>query len=161
MQMIDFNKKYNDSVIQDNWKQGLLPHFSGVVIGDGTMIAMGENSFRIGGVLQHHVYPICESSISSFMKFEHEFVEIEPRQNRVVAHEPDYYAICGEGGMGNEGFVAVIKGDSLIWSAFFTVSNPFYELRMQGNSIIATSTHDRFWKFPVSEPWNGIIQSDE
>ena len=157
MLIIDLNKKYDNLIVQDNWKNGKLPHFSAIVIGDGRVVAMGEQTFKDDNSYESYIYPIVESTISSFMEFSGDFVAITVMVNRAYIPEIDCHVICGEGQMGNEGFVALVKGEILIWSAFFTISNPFYEVKRIGNVIIAKSTHDIFWEFPIFEPWKAHV----
>jgi hypothetical protein len=154
-------EKYDNPVIQDNWRAGRIPHFSGIVIGDGRMIVMGEQIFLHNGTHECHIYPIVESVISSFIEFSGEFIETAVMKSRTYIPEFGGQVVCGEGEMGNEGFVALVNADILIWSAFFTVSNPFYEVKRSGDSIIAKSTHDVLWEFPISAPWNARVLGAE
>lgn len=157
MQMIDLNRRFDDPIVQDRWKNELIPHFVGILVGDGTLVSMSEQCDSE----ECSVEPVCASTIASFLEFSGEFVQLTAMVNRVYIPEIDCHAICGEGQMGNEGFVALVRGDTLMWSAFFTLSNPFYEITRRGDSIIAKSTHQIFWEFPIFEPWRvRVVGSD-
>jgi hypothetical protein len=153
MLKIDFNRSFDNVIIQNNWKEGLIPHFPGIVIGDGNMVSMKQKYADTEGRGECYVYSDHESTIEKFIAHSDHFVEINAMVNRVYVPECDCYAICGEGAMGNEGFVALVKGETLIWAAFFTISNPFYEVARNGDFIVAKSTHDLLWEFPIAEPW--------
>ena len=46
--------------------------------------------------------------------------------------------VFGDGGMGNEGYIASVTPDNnLNWSLFFTNSNPIMRAEMQGRTIVA------------------------
>lgn len=49
---------------------------------------------------------------------------------------------CGEGEMGNEGFIArTDKDNNIEWFLFSTTSNPFVDMKRQGDFIYIQSTH--------------------
>ena len=44
--------------------------------------------------------------------------------------------------MGSDGFIAVEDEEgALVWAVFFTTSNPFVEVRSEGELLVATSEH--------------------
>ncbi len=47
--------------------------------------------------------------------------------------------VCGEGGLGCDGFVAVIRSDldEILWIAFFTQSNPFEVVQLAEDCVMA------------------------
>lgn len=50
--------------------------------------------------------------------------------------------LCGEGEMGNEGFIArTDKDNNIEWFLFSTTSNPFVDIRRQGDFVYIHSTH--------------------
>ncbi|MDR0228118.1 MAG: hypothetical protein LBI72_03535 [Flavobacteriaceae bacterium] len=57
----------------------------------------------------------------------------------------DYVIICGDGGMGNEGYIARLDQENeLVWSLFSTASNPFMKIVVEGDFIYVQSSHN-FW----------------
>lgn len=57
----------------------------------------------------------------------------------------DYVIVCGDGGMGNEGYIARLDQENkLVWSLFSTVSNPFMKIVIEGDFIYVQSSHN-FW----------------
>ncbi len=97
MLIIDFERDNPDPTVQSYWKNGELPHFSGITIGDGRMVSMGEQVLEDGNFYESYVYPIVDSTLSSFMGFSGEFVSVTEMVNRAYIPEIDCYAICGEG----------------------------------------------------------------
>jgi hypothetical protein len=64
-----------------------------------------------------------------------------------------YVAVGGEGGMGSDGFVALLEHDvKLLWLAFFDWSNPFTEVSIKDTVVTAVSSLDTIWRFPVDAP---------
>ena len=118
------------------------------------MVVMDESVvMTTQGEAQHYVAPVCESWLDSFEDLSGQYVEITGLVP-LLPLEAGAEAICGEGAMGNEGFVAMLSHGLLRWAAFFTTSNPFYKLRLgQSDKLIATSTHEVEWRFPLDEPW--------
>ncbi len=61
---------------------------------------------------------------------------------------------AGEGGLGADGFVAVVKvSDSqLEWVAFFENSNPFVEVELRETEVLAKTNLSNTWRFPLDSP---------
>lgn len=57
----------------------------------------------------------------------------------------DYVIVCGDGGMGNEGYIARLDQENkLVWTLFSTVSNSFMKIVIEGDFIYVQSSHN-FW----------------
>jgi len=67
--------------------------------------------------------------------------------------------LAGESDYGSDGFVAVFDGDcqQLNWVAFFDCSNPFKEVYIDGDCVVALSTNGLYWKFPLKSPANASV----
>lgn len=63
-------------------------------------------------------------------------------------------AIGGGAGFGADGFVAVVSTDTgrLRWIAFSQQSNPFHEVSVANDFVIARSTSGSTWSFPIDRP---------
>lgn len=160
MLSLDLHTQARSEMVQSHWRLGRLPHFSGITLGDGRLIVMSEASHLAGGQMACRVSPVCESCVSSFVEFSGEFVEVTSTTPLLHLNE-GLSAIAGEGEMGNEGFVALVSGTVLVWSAFFTSANPFYQLNLgqAGKLLVATSTHELHWHFPMASPWDVTVSS--
>ncbi|MDF9619094.1 hypothetical protein P5705_15715 [Pseudomonas entomophila] len=63
--------------------------------------------------------------------------------NNKLSLESGQVMLCGEGEMGNEGFIArTNKDNNLEWFLFSTTSNPFVDMRRQGDLVYVQSTHN-------------------
>lgn len=70
-------------------------------------------------------------------------------------------AVCGECGMGSDGFVAVQASEepaSLLWLAFFDFSNPFDSVRFEEGFLKATNNLLEEWSFSLTNPWQVKIR---
>ncbi|MDM5181103.1 hypothetical protein PO883_28370 [Massilia sp. DJPM01] len=151
---IDLNAQYFHPTIAGHWKTDSLPDFIGIIAGDGTMLALEETEDYVDRRPRYDIRPAGLTSIDSFAgNPENYFNEVTPYIHRAPIIGTEAYAICGEGVMGNEGFVAVVNPRGLVWAACFSVSNPFYEVRVVDHCVAATSTHEIIWRFPVVRPW--------
>lgn len=79
---------------------------------------------------------------------------------RMIDEEGQIEVVAGESDHGSDGFVAVMsnKSKNLKWLAFFTCSNPFSRLVIDNNQILATSTLEITWVFPVNKPEAVIVK---
>ncbi|WP_404932194.1 hypothetical protein [Massilia atriviolacea] len=117
-------------------------------------------SAAVDGKIRQHAYPICETSIGRFLGFGNEFVELAFDERRVPIPGTESFALCGEGAMGNEGFVAVVNEAGLAWAGFFTASNPFQQVAVAGACLVARTTHGSTWRFPLGAPWQVRIANE-
>lgn len=150
---LTYDEKFANLTIQDHWKKGHILQYVGVALGTGKLISVNQN-YNIENLAESTLKVINEFDIESLRISTDSFVEVTIMSKVIQIPSLNCCAIFGEGQMGNEGFVAVTRSDSLIWSAFFTNSNPFYELNLLENSLIAKSTHEVYWEFPIYQPWN-------
>ncbi|MCK6588071.1 MAG: hypothetical protein L6Q76_10845, partial [Polyangiaceae bacterium] len=69
---------------------------------------------------------------------------------------------CGEGAMGNEGFVAASDASSgqIRWVAFFNCSNPFIRVCAKDDNVVAENNHGHLWLFPRASPERVVISAD-
>ena len=64
-----------------------------------------------------------------------------------------YIAYRGEGSMGNEGFVAYADNHGkLIWLLFLDFSNPFWNIEIEGDNILATTELKCVFTIPIDSP---------
>ena len=65
----------------------------------------------------------------------------------------DMITVAGEGGFGEDGFVALLnQSGDLSWIAFFDCSNPFVKVSLTEVEVRATSNTGQVWTFPVLRP---------
>lgn len=69
-------------------------------------------------------------------------------------------ALAGEGSLGGDGFIAVTstRTGELVWYAFFESSNPFEQVRFEGDALVATTNLGDEWRFPLDSPASFTIK---
>ena len=62
--------------------------------------------------------------------------------------------VAGEGAYGSEGFVAAaeITSAQLLWLAYFDCSNPFEEVSLINDVVVAISSLGHTWRLPLLHP---------
>jgi len=99
------------------------------------------------------VRPLARSTLESFLGYRPDgwvsvtsLVNLRLDREGLVLH-------CGEGSLGADGFVAVREiAGPLRWAAFFQSSNPFRSVTLEGEHVVALSTLDHRWSFPLERP---------
>jgi hypothetical protein len=142
------------NLIIDQWTQGRVPIFNGVI----------ESSGRVHSV--HPVDPPRRLPMKLRVSTPGELPEVEWTTalpfEKVRDVESQMVAIVGECGMGSDGFVALQateNSESLIWLAFFDFSNPFESVRLEGGVIKARNNIGEEWHFTQSSKWKVEIHS--
>lgn len=143
-------------LVQSLWEQQMCPIVNGIVFGDGKIVELDKEK---SGGKQELFRVVNITDIKSFVDERGDYwtaitqlCEFElPQRNLIVRG--------GEGGFGGDGFVALsrISDSDLIWIAFFDYANPFIEVSMKGDLVVATSTLEYIWQFPIAEPYNGML----
>lgn len=133
--------------IQYYWKRKNISILD-LVYADGSIVSFKENWCR----KKYNI--LCKSTLKTYKVdyplFEDDAIEI---YNSVTNSLNGYIVYYGAGCMGNEGFVAYTDdNDKLLWSMFFTFSNPFLNLEIIDNNIIARTERDFIFTIPVENP---------
>ena len=140
--------------LEQAWQQGACPIVNGLLFPDGTVLPVNILPSRAGA-------PTFEPRTT--LKALDASAPLEWTAIGVLAHavslDGSYSAVGGEGGMGSDGFVAVTLGPDkqLLWVAFFDHSNPFEEIRFDGEDVVARSNLGREYRFPVASPENLVV----
>ncbi|MFC9541579.1 hypothetical protein ACFTQ7_17130 [Lysinibacillus sp. NPDC056959] len=138
--------------IQTNWKNNQLPGVDSVIYSSGKVIIMDSYEVFDGNNTNYFINPLCETSLESIMSF-NEDIWCEIEKHPQVKHHHDSIFICGEAGMGNEGFIAnVDKNNNLIWAFFSTISNPFNKLELEDHLLKAHATSDLIYVININKP---------
>ncbi|NHZ93163.1 hypothetical protein F2P45_29745 [Massilia sp. CCM 8733] len=154
MLTIDLDSRPSHPLVEANWKQFRMPCVCGILTGDGTVLLMEERSDYHEGNYRCQTWPVCETTIDSLCEYGMEFVDLTDYVRQPPIPGTNARAVCGEGSMGGDGFVAVVNDHGLVWAIFFTASNPFYEVNVVGDCVEAMSTHGVLWRFPIYRPWD-------
>ncbi|HEX8627329.1 MAG TPA: hypothetical protein VF755_04075 [Catenuloplanes sp.] len=139
-------------LLQRRWKEGKLPAVEGVVFDSGVV---EELDFDSSGWFARGTPPLRRgrrTDLAAWAAQNELWVMVNGWQLDLPAH--DLRLDHGEGGNGADGFLAAsgLRDGRLRWAAFFTTSNPFEELEMDGDVAVVTSNLDHVWRFPLQHP---------
>ncbi|MCE3605414.1 hypothetical protein LXA47_17655, partial [Massilia sp. P8910] len=154
MQKIDVNNEIFHPITQQLWQNSILPEFVGIITGDGRLISINQNNYFVDHEIRHEIKIGEESTIENLLKLTDDTISITPYGQGELIAGAEAFAFCGEGEMGNEGFVAVTNKHGLLWAAFFANSNPFYQVNIVENCVTAVNSYEATWHFPIDSPWN-------
>lgn len=150
---IDLRARTFHPLVEAHWKTHCLPDMVGIVAGNGRMLALDEQAFDEGAGRRLTVRAGALSTVDAQDVARHGYSEVIPYVQRAPIGATGAWAICGEGIMGNEGFVAVLNPHGLVWAMCSGLSNPFCDIAVAGDCVEARSTHDIVWRFPATRPW--------
>jgi len=112
-----------------------------------------------GSSIQSIATPLAETTASSVLNYNSR-AWVEVTQLKRLAWSSEYHVECGEGAMGNEGYVAMIGNvdGTLLWVLFCSQSNPFVDLQRDGDTIVAMTSYDQAWRIPGAEPEKFVLE---
>lgn len=133
-------------ILQEYWKKGTLPEADAIYFSDGTMMEFNEPdcinyfSFTSGLIID------LESEYGN----DGAEIEILGEMHDNLTGNIVYR---GAGCMGNEGFISYADCNSnIIWAIFSSFSNPFWEVKFEGEVIVATTELKYEWRIPKDKP---------
>jgi len=138
----------------ERWRQGETLHVDGITFASGRVVLLSTATVSEHGEPKCVASPLADSTIASVLSRNPDaWVAITP-MTATLDWEPEVRICCGEGAMGNEGFIAATSADlrTPIWVLFSTCSNPFTELRRAGADILADAGYDQTWRIPFANP---------
>lgn len=143
----------SQQIVQEHWKNKELLGYDSIVMGSGEVIIMSGYSVINGTEKSYFINAVCDTTVESIEKYNDDpWTEIELHPQHIKLENGDTI-YCGEGGMGNEGFVALEDKDgNLKWAFFSTQSNPFVGIDLMNDTIRAHSTYDRYYDINLLSP---------
>jgi len=138
--------------LQERWRRSESLHIDGVVFASGRVILFDVKELRAAdGTVTCVAAPFAETSAESVLHYNSDaWVEVTST-SRVDAGNARR-VLAGEGAMGNEGFIALERDETLEWVFFCTQSNPFSDLRVEGDIAYATDGYGNDWQIPLASP---------
>lgn len=123
--------------IQAQWKKSFVLGYDCIVHSNGKItIANFCRTENPNGKIKYYWSPLCDTTLADIEKYSEDiWTEVD------IFHGAFEYQgqkiVFGDGGMGNEGYIASIdlKGN-LNWSIFFTFSNPIDKAEVVENQLI-------------------------
>lgn len=140
-------------LIQEKFEEEECPLFDGVLFGTGAIVLMESRTYVGDSGVVGQVRPLARSTLDSFLEYNPDgwvsFTSLSSSRWELAG----LVLTCGEGSLGADGFVAVREIDGpLRWIAFFQNSNPFTSVSLAGDEVVALSTLNHLWRFPVDRP---------
>lgn len=128
-----------NNTIQEKWKQGFLPGYDCIAYADGSIVIANTYSAIDTATRERKQFwfPLCDTTLEGIQKYDDDiWTEVDIFHGAITYN--DQKIVFGDGGMGNEGYVAStnsINGD-LIWAIFFTFSNPICRAEIKNEHLI-------------------------
>lgn len=140
IERIDFNElEYTmHPKIQEKWKQGYLPGYDAIIMGEGDIIIANAYSTYNpnNGETKRYWSPTCDTTLESLEKYNDDiWVECDIFHGAFEYQNQQF--VFGDGGMGNEGFIASTSLSGILnWAIFFTFSNPICKAEIKEKHLI-------------------------
>jgi len=145
----------------ERWRSGDVLHVDGIAFPSGVVTLMTSFTMRTGTTIRCHAQPLADTSVASLLEYD-ESIWVPVTTLDSLGWTPAIKIVCGEGPMGNEGFVAATEPQSNfpLWVLFSSHSNPFTALSREGDHIVAEAGYGQSWRIPVAEPTRFSIADD-
>jgi hypothetical protein len=138
------------SFIDNQWRARRAPDADCVLLADGTLHVMDLMSFRDASAeppaMWLHLLSARDWTPINWMEID--------AQNASSTNR-EHHALAGEASAdGSIGWVALTQADTdqLCWLAVSRRSNPFSEVEITPTQLIARTTLETTWRFPVRHP---------
>ena len=143
-----------NSILDEHWSRGFCPIINGIVFSSGKIDWVNIELRSTPGSTQFHLTPGTSTSLEDLEKEDDLEWTTVITLSECQSQRLNLKVICGEGGLGSDGFVAVSEFSSkdLLWIAFFECSNPFIKIHLQNGVVTAETTLGNSWVFPVFSP---------
>jgi hypothetical protein len=127
-----------NKTIQEKWKKGFLPGYDCITFGDGTVTIANTYSVILTETSEHKRFwfPLCDTTLEGIQKYDEDIWTECDIWHGAFEYENQKF-VFGDGGMGNEGYIAstTLNGD-LNWALFSTFSNPIERAEVINNQLI-------------------------
>ena len=151
----DTNNPVPEIDLTAQWRAERCPIIDGIVFGDGSIKLVNANwqkqeNGRLGIVLKPGGgTTLAELHAKGRLQWTGVIGQCE-----AVDVVRNIRVIGGEGGLGSDGFVANVRDDDgkVVWLAFFNISNPFATVQIHDDHVLARTTLETWWRFPLDAP---------
>ena len=129
----------DSKIINQKWREGFVLGYDCIAYGDGRVVFANAYSTYDPNTHETTLYwsPLCDTTLASILKYNDDvWTKVD-----IFRHPFEFEGqkiVFGDGGMGNEGYIASVTPDNdLNWSLFFTNSNPIMRAEIRGRTIVA------------------------
>jgi hypothetical protein len=147
--------------LQKFWEKEQCPIVNGIIFANGAVMPIEMDSTKRGAGDRRSVLAGAETSLDQLEALGHLSFSFYTEMGEVVDASHSLKAVCGGGGMGGDGFVALLRYPSsqLEWVAFFDFANPFTNIKFSDDRIEAHNNLGETWSFPIDAPEKISIQA--
>jgi len=145
----------------EHWRSGEVLHIDGITFLSGVVTLVTSFTLQKGATIRCHAQPLADTSVDSLLKYD-QSIWVPVTTLNSLSWSQTTTVVCGEGPMGNEGFVAATDSQSNhpLWVLFSSHSNPFTALSREGEQIVAEAGYGQSWRIPLGEPASfSIVES--
>ncbi len=123
---------------QAKWKESFVLGQDCIAYGDGR-VTLGSTCSLLDpntDTTTRYWSPLCDTNVEGLEKYDQDlWTEVDIFHGAFEFENQTF--VFGDGGMGNEGYVASITADNqLNWSIFFTFSNPIIKAEVVGRKLV-------------------------
>ena len=139
----------NSSAIQAHWLENEVLGVNCLAYSSGTVTLLNIYTVASEDGGKHYVFPLADTTISNLEQYNEDiWTEVQAHPTSLTVDNLQLF--CGEGGMGNEGFIAAKDANGLVWSLFSTESNPFVKMELV-NRILSVYSDLFVYKINIDE----------
>lgn len=141
------------NILDKKWKEGSVPHIDGIIFQNGMVVLQQVYSTCVGSDITLSIEPVADSQLDSVLKYNPDaWVEVTSLAS--MNWDDSLEVVCGEGAMGNEGFIAAIrrKENCPEWILFCSKSNPFISVERRDHLLVVEGGYDYMWEIPMDNP---------
>jgi hypothetical protein len=142
-----------NEIVLNHWINNEIIGIDCLLKEDGSVIIMKSYSVKQDAKEVYFSSPVCETSINGIEKFDNDIWTSIDIFTEKINIDNNTIVFGGEGGMGNEGFIACTDdANNLKWALFFTNSNPFYKIEFVKGKINAYTSTDLKYQIDIQNP---------
>lgn len=135
--------------LDEAWEQRWCPMVNGILFPDGSVVPVAAPAPGAGAAAAGPRTTLAALAARGRV----EWTTLGPLA-RAASPDRTLVAAAGEGGVGGDGFVALMSAPDcrLTWLAFFDRSDAFEAIRFEEACVVARTSGGREYRFPVAAP---------
>ena len=141
-------------LIQEKWREGFSLLVNGVIRDTNRVTLFETERLEYGKSTVVHVRCVGVTDVAAVLRRNPDAFTAVTDLCESISADRDLRVVGGEGGQGGDGFLAAarISDNHLLWIILSEESNPFVEVALRGDEVVAVTTLDDRWTVPLREP---------
>ena len=142
------------NLIQSKWREGYVIGFDCLAFGDGRVVIAHTYALHDPNTDETERFwsPLCDTTVEGMTKYDEDIWTAVDIFHGAFEFE-NQKIVFGDGGMGNEGYVASLGPDNVLnWSLFSTFSNPIIRAEMDDRTIICSGETGLKMRINIDNP---------